>query len=215
MGIAEIANLIIIGKHSTGKTLFIQRYANELQGTIVDPNNMHTMPTIGTDITILNVKLEKRMIELKFWDTAGSEKYNAVCQNYYKNADGVLQVYDCTDLDSFHALHDFHDIIKTICKHNIPITLVANKVDLVAQRVISTKQGKDMANDFKVEYIETSAYTNANIANAVVFTLRRILELTDAGTGYNQKQKECKRGELKKTPSYDEKDHRSSQSCNC
>merc|ERR1712232_341971 len=186
-----IANLIIIGKHSSGKTLIVQRYANELRGNIVDPDNMSALmePTIGTDITILNVKLDDKMIELKFWDTAGSERYNAVCQNYYKNADGVLLVYDVTDLDSFHAVHDYYDMVKTICRFGIPIMLVANKTDLVEKRIISTKQGKDLASDLKIEYIETSAYTNANVANSVVFTLRKIMSLT--GMGYCLKQKDA------------------------
>merc|ERR1711988_579787 len=190
-GYIDIANLIIIGKHSSGKTLIVQRYANELRGNIVDPTNLDalTEPTIGTDITILNVKLDNKMIELKFWDTAGSEKYNAVCQNYYRNADGVLLVYDVTDLDSFHAVHDYFDMVKTICRFGIPIMLVANKTDLVEKRIISTKQGKDLASDLKIEYIETSAYTNANVANAVVFTLRKIMQLT--GMGYSLKQKDA------------------------
>lgn len=32
-----------------------------------------------------------------------------------------------------------------------------------------------------MDYIETSAYTNQNVANAVVFTLRKIMELTKKG----------------------------------
>ena len=214
MGYIDIANLIIIGKASSGKTLIVQRYSNELQGVIVDPDNMHTDATIGTDITILNVKLDNKMIELKFWDTAGTEKYNSLCQNYYKNADGVLLVYDVTDLDSFHAVHDYFDVVKTICRFGIPITLIANKTDLVSKRIISTKQGKDLANDLKVEYIETSAYTNANVANSVVFTLRKIMQLT--GMGYSLKQKDAAESTKQiKRKKYEDKDSRSSQTCNC
>jgi hypothetical protein len=41
--------------------------------------------------------------------------------------------------------------------------------------------GQDTANAMGMDYIETSAYTNQNVANAVVFTLRKIMELTKKG----------------------------------
>jgi len=109
MGFVDVINLIVIGKHSTGKTLFVARYANELQGIIVDPRDMRTPPTIGTDVTALNVTIDSKMIELKFWDTAGQERYNGLSQNYYRKADGVILVYDVTDLESFHSIHDYAD----------------------------------------------------------------------------------------------------------
>ena len=143
MGYIDVINLIIVGQHSTGKTLFIERYANELQGIVFDPREQNTRPTIGTDQTALAVKIDNKMIELKFWDTAGQERYNAICSSYYKAADGVMLVYDVTDLDSFNAIHDFHELVKSTAKTGIPITQVANKCDLTEKRLVSTSHGKD------------------------------------------------------------------------
>jgi len=77
--------------------------------------------------------------------------------------------------------------VKNSCRKNIPVTLVANKVDLEGKRVVSKKQGMEVAKDLGLEYIETSAYTNMNVSNTIVFSLRKILEMTKKGYILQQK----------------------------
>jgi Ras-related protein Rab-1A len=122
MGYIDIVNLIMVGQHCTGKTLLIQRYSNELQGIVFDPRDTSTRPTIGTDLTYLNVTIDNKMVELKFWDTAGQERFNALSTNYYKSADGVMLVYDVTDLDSFNAIPDFYELVQNTCRPQVPVT---------------------------------------------------------------------------------------------
>jgi Ras-related protein Rab-1A len=122
MGYIDIVNLIMVGQHCTGKTLLVQRYSNELQGIVFDPRDTSTRPTIGTDLTYLNVTIDNKMVELKFWDTAGQERFNALSTNYYKSADGVMLVYDVTDLDSFNAIPDFYELVQNTCRPGVPVT---------------------------------------------------------------------------------------------
>ena len=41
------------------------------------------------------------LLQIKIWDTAGSEKYMSVATAYYRKADGVILVFDVTNEKSF------------------------------------------------------------------------------------------------------------------
>ena len=46
-------------------------------------------------------KLFVLKLQIKIWDTAGSEKYMSVATAYYRKADGVILVFDVTNEKSF------------------------------------------------------------------------------------------------------------------
>lgn len=51
------------------------------------------------------IKLKnKEIISLDLWDTAGGEQYRSMLGMYYKNAQGVILVYDVRNRASFKAL---------------------------------------------------------------------------------------------------------------
>ena len=41
------------------------------------------------------------LLQVKIWDTAGSEKYMSISAVYYRKADGVIFVFDMTRPRSF------------------------------------------------------------------------------------------------------------------
>jgi GTPase KRas protein len=51
-------------------------------------------------------------------------------------------------------------------KKNLPIILVGNKCDLENERTVSQDEGNDLAKEFSIEYIETSALTRHNVDKA-------------------------------------------------
>jgi small GTP-binding protein len=44
------------------------------------------------------------LLQVKIWDTAGSEKYMSISAVYYRKADGVIFVFDVTKPKSFHDI---------------------------------------------------------------------------------------------------------------
>ncbi len=42
------------------------------------------------------LSLGENQVKLQLWDTAGQEKFQAVTKSYYRNALGVIIVYDIT-----------------------------------------------------------------------------------------------------------------------
>ena len=54
-------------------------------------------------------------VQLQIWDTAGQERYRGIVSSYYKEALGVLIVYDVTNQKSFIAIKKWVKEIKMYC----------------------------------------------------------------------------------------------------
>ena len=62
-------------------------------------------------------------------DTAGSEKYKSVQKNFYRDKDGVLLVYDITDLSTFENIKGWLNDVEDSGDAAICKMLVGNKLD--------------------------------------------------------------------------------------
>jgi len=99
-------------------------------------------------------------------DTAGQEDYAAIRDNYFRCGEGFLCLYSVCEPESFSSAQDFREQILRVkgeTEENIPFILVANKIDLVDKRQVSTEEGQARADQWKVPYIETSAKTKQNV----------------------------------------------------
>ena len=124
--------------------------------------------TIGIDNEFQCVQLtDGSIIKLRVLDTAGQEIYNSINENYYKDADGCLLVYDITNNDSFERIKDYYiQKIKDKCKKNIKIVLLGNKADKNDERKVSDKDGRDLALKNNYIFMESSCKDNYNVSDA-------------------------------------------------
>ncbi|TNN72128.1 Ras-related protein M-Ras [Liparis tanakae] len=91
-------------------------------------------------------------------DTAGQEEFSAMREQYMRTGDGFLIVFSVTDKASFEHVDRFHQLILRVKdREAFPMVLVANKVDLVHLRKVTSDQGQEMAAKHNITYIETSA----------------------------------------------------------
>lgn len=88
-------------------------------------------------------------------------------------ADGILLVYSITDRDSFNYIRK----TKTHLQLDIPLALVANKVDMVHLRQVSTEEGDILAKDFECKFCEVSAAEHVvPVADAFHDLCREVLQ---------------------------------------
>jgi Ras-related protein M-Ras len=114
-------------------------------------------PTIE-DSYIQHTEIDNQWCILDVLDTAGQEEFSAMREQYMRKGDAFLLVYSVTDKSSFLNIRHFHTLILRVKdKDAYPMILVANKVDLVHVRQVTTEQGQELANMLKIPYIETSA----------------------------------------------------------
>ena len=85
---------MFIGDSSVGKTAIIGRY-------ITGWFEQMTAPTIGSMFFTKNLNVNKKEFELQIWDTAGQERFQSIAPLYYRDAHGVLIVFDVTNRDTF------------------------------------------------------------------------------------------------------------------
>ena len=81
--------IVVIGDSCTGKTSLIDRLTNKCF-------KLGTLPTVGAEFQTHIAILDGEEVKLNIWDTAGQERYKSVTKSYYKNALGIIIVYDIT-----------------------------------------------------------------------------------------------------------------------
>ena len=88
--------------------------------------------------------------------------------NYWiEFGEGFLLVFSITDKESLEDIKKRRDkIIKGKHKNKVPMVLVGNKQDLENERKISYDEAKQLADSWKIDYMETSAKTNLNCKEA-------------------------------------------------
>ena len=100
-------------------------------------------------------------------DTVGQEKYNALNENFYKQANCCLLVYDIKNKESFNKIKNYYvNKIKENCKSIVKVLLLGNKTDLNDKREVSDKDGHDLALQNEYIFMESSCKNNYNVSDA-------------------------------------------------
>lgn len=161
--------IITLGESGAGKTKILIRYKDNKY----EDNNIST---IGVDCQYKMIKYEKQNIKLLLYDTGGQEKFKSIVRNYYNNANGVILVYDISSERSFSKLQYWVKEIKSYNNDNSIFILFGNKNDLEEERKISFEDGKEFADQNKMEFLEGSAKTGKNIKKLFDMLVRNIIK---------------------------------------
>ena len=129
---------------------------------------MAQISTMGcNEITSFYKTFDNSIIWIHVIDTVGSKKYRPLVENYFEMADFIFLIYDISDKKSFDECKKYYrERIKELCKKDIKIMLIGNKIDLVSDRAISLEEGKKLAEFHKMAFFETSALNGDNIEKA-------------------------------------------------
>ena len=140
-------SMILIGNTSVGKTCLTKRYNEN-----VFSENLLT--TVGVELFKKIIEIDKLKYEIKIWVSCGQERLHSITFNYYKNADGILLVYDLSDHDTFSTLQRWLDSINEICDIDIPVVIVGNKMDL--ERKVNKSEIDAFYSKTKIKMFECS-----------------------------------------------------------
>jgi small GTP-binding protein len=160
---------IIVGSSGVGKTAILKRLVD-------DSFTDESLATIGVEFESTVVKVDNQKVKLQIWDTAGQERFRSIAKAYYRNAVGVIVVYDLTDRKSFDELNAWLTDIHSLCDASAVIQLIGNKSDLTEERVVSVSEAESFAEHHRIQYLETSAKMGANVGEAFVRVAALILQ---------------------------------------
>ena len=168
--IEERINLLALGNQEVGKTTFILRFTENTFKQLY-------LTTCGMDMQIKYITLpDNKNYKIFFYDTAGEERFKSITFSVLKNSDGIILMYDITNRKSFESISGWMESINDKKGKNCPIVLVGNKSDLSEKRVISKKEGENLANKYKLNFFETSNKTGKNIEESCLKLIDIILE---------------------------------------
>jgi len=148
--------LVLLGDSRVGKSSVVIRFVkNEF--------DQYKFPTIGATFLTQSVAVGDYLVKFEIWDTAGQEKYRSLAPLYYRGASAALIVYDITNRESFDNARKWIEEVQTQEGPHVVIGLAGNKLDLAANRQVSTEEGEAFARENNFIFFETSAKNSTNI----------------------------------------------------
>lgn len=126
----DLIKVLLIGDSYTGKSEILNRFLDK---------NYNGCLMAGTNFEIKTVSQGTNdKIKLFFIDCAGQDKFKSFNQNYYRNSDIVLIIYDITNKNSFDNIeNNYIKIIKREIGNPLMIGIIGTKIDLMDKMVIN------------------------------------------------------------------------------
>ena len=176
--------VLLIGNSSVGKSSLLLRFVDNQWSDLF-------VPTIGVDFKIRTMEIDNKNVKLQIWDTAGQERFKNITASYYRGAHGIFVVYDISDTESFKNINNWLIEIEKNANKNVYKILVGNKCDLEDKRTVSYQQGKELAETYGMQFIETSAKSNTNVDEAFHLLGREVMKmsLNDKEKNFGNKDK--------------------------
>ena len=166
------AKIVLLGDVSVGKTSIASRYCK-------NSFNEHHINTIGGAYQQQKVVLSNgAMVKLHIWDTSGQERFRAMTNLYYRDAQVAILTYDITNESSFTSIDFWIEELKyKVENENMILCLVGNKCDVSDnERKVSNIKGKNFAEENKMIFYETSAKTGDGIKDLFVTIATKVYE---------------------------------------
>lgn len=157
----ELCDDVLLYCVAVGKSAILTRFSEN----VFMPN--YTV-TIGIDFNSRMIRVDRAICKLEIWDTAGQERFSTITANYYRSAQGALLVYDICSRASFEHVKAWYDRAKQLGGQDIEPILVGNKNDMELDRAVSIEEGKSLAAELGIPFIETSALNGSNVEAAFV-----------------------------------------------
>ncbi|XP_070534552.1 dnaJ homolog subfamily C member 27-like [Ptychodera flava] len=154
--------VISMGNAEAGKSCVIKRYCEKRFVS-------KYLTTIGIDYGVTKVSVRDKEVKINIFDMAGHPIFYEVRNEFYKDTQGAILVYDVTDRASFEALDSWlaemkQEIGDPLEMEKVVFCVCANKIDRRSSRVVDDTEGRLWADSKGFHYFETSAQSGDGIA---------------------------------------------------
>ncbi len=168
MSPSYLLKIVTVGAASVGKTSIIIRYST---GTFRE----HYSPTLGVGFAYKKMEVDENKVNLQIWDLGSQDFLERTRANYYLGAQGVIFMYDVTSWESFNEVIEWKNEVDRNLEDYRAI-LLANKTDLIMDRVVSSEEGERVANQLGIPHIEVSVRLDKNVNDAFDMIARNIID---------------------------------------
>lgn len=159
--------ICLLGDFAVGKTSLVRRF-------VYQRFEEKYQSTIGVNISRKELQLNQHeRLQMVIWDLAGGEEFSGPQANYIKGASGAMLVCDLTRAITLSTLRLYAANLQA-ASPGAALVIVANKSDLVAQRVLAEAQLAELAAELQAPLFMTSAKNDENV-EAAFATLASII----------------------------------------
>ncbi|MEM4734393.1 MAG: Rab family GTPase [Candidatus Thorarchaeota archaeon] len=169
---------VVLGEGAVGKTAIVTRFSHGFFRT-------DYKTTIGSQFAVKSIDVftksgNRVTVKLQIWDVAGQSRFQILRPMYYRGSSGGLLVYDVTRRRTFLVLDEWLEELRKSVNKDIPLVLVANKIDL-PDRVVTAAEGKKYAEEHGMPYVESSAKSGEGILDVFESLAKTLIEAREAG----------------------------------
>ncbi|KAG8522489.1 DnaJ subfamily C member 27 [Galemys pyrenaicus] len=184
--------VISMGNAEVGKSCIIKRYCEKRFVS-------KYLATIGIDYGVTKVQVRDREIKVNIFDMAGHPFFYEVRNEFYKDTQGVILVYDVGQKDSFDALDawlaemkqdlgphgNMENIVFVVCANKAKVGVFSLnfvfQIDCTKHRCVDESEGRLWAESKGFLYFETSAQTGEGINEMFQTFYLSIVDLCENG----------------------------------
>lgn len=169
--ITDKFNIMVIGDEEVGKTTILERYFERKFYS-------DRKKTIGVEHYLKDYRDDKThlLYNLKFWDTAGQEKFRAITKHYYQRANGMIVVLAINKRSSLSNLKIWINSIIENSSSKIPLVVICNKCDLEDERAFQNTEVERVCYEENLKVYFTSAKSGVNIDEAFEHIINVIIK---------------------------------------
>jgi len=172
---ASTIDIALIGDSGVGKTCLLLRFVDETY-------TESYITTIGVDYKSKLTTINGESVRLNIWDTAGHERFRTITSTYFRNAQGIIFVYDVTDATSYKNLNIWFQESDRYAGESVKRLLVGNKSDEATDtKVVHDNVAKEYADSLGIPFIVTSAKTGNNVIQAFTIIANEIRKTQQSG----------------------------------
>ena len=188
-----IFKILLIGDSGVGKTSILKRYSDDVY-------EKDSSSTVGIDFKIRTIEMNGIKIKLQMWDTAGQERFRNITTAYYRNALGVIIVFDITNRTSFENVEYWISNVKDNNPRRCEIVLVGDKSDLRYTQNITQQEIDELVAKYGMRYFETSAkqdYMIDDVFKYLTHTIKKNIdeEINDNNDNNNEPSRSRSKGQ--------------------
>jgi small GTP-binding protein len=156
--------IVIVGETGVGKSSIVTRF--------LEKEMMPTKSTIGVETRYRTIEIGGKKVKMEIWDTAGQERYRSMIRGFFRNAKGVMIVFDLTNQESLDKLEEWLKELENSSALETAKIILGNKADLDQSlripdtRVGETLKGLTSRHQNIIGYLEVSAMTGERVDEA-------------------------------------------------
>lgn len=146
-----------IGNYNVGKTTLVERY-------VKNSVSLNNGPTLAAAYTSTNVSVGNEKVKVDIWDTAGTEKFNALMPIYLRGSDIVLLCFNAPVIEDIEKrIKMIKDVVSAAT-----IVLVRTKIDQafsfnLDEKSCSLRSLDEFATENNLSLYHTSALTGEGV----------------------------------------------------